>query len=181
VSRNNNDDMALITVPVPPQRLRWLASEMDASGIPYRIQQDRQTQAYSVETYQMAQPILQRVLATTEQWDVFDRKPENRSRIGDAMGFFISLVALGTIVNQSGMIADMAAGAGINGDVARGAAILAVGVTVTMVWSEVFMHHDKRRGIFRESMIALFVVAGMWFILSGMGMDLSGELARWMP
>jgi hypothetical protein len=175
------DDMALITVPVPPQRLRWLASELDASGIPYRIQQDRQTQAYSVQTHQVAQPILQQVLGTTERWDVFDRKPENRDKLGDAMGFFISLVALGTIVNQSGAIAEMAAGAGINGDVARGVAILAAGVTITLVWSELFMHHDRRRGMFRDSMIALFLVAGAWFILTGMGLDLAGELARWMP
>ena len=178
---NNNDEMALITVPVPPQRLRWLASEMDASGIPYRIQQDRKTQEYSVQTYQVAQPILQKVLAVTEGWDVFDRKPEHRSTSSDAMGFTLAFVTVGGIVIWSSQVADWASGAGIDGDLARGVAILVAGWTVTLVWSELFLHHDKRRHIFRTPMLTLFACAAMWFILTGCGWDMAGELGKWVP
>jgi hypothetical protein len=62
VSRNNNDDMALITVPVPPQRLGWLYSQLDASGIPY--QDDGRG---NVTTLEMAQPIVDQVLGYQAQ------------------------------------------------------------------------------------------------------------------
>ncbi len=179
MSRNNDDDMALITVPVPPQRLRWLASEMDASGVPYRIQQDQAGQ-YNIQTFQMAQPILQRVLGMTEKWDVFDRKPEHRNTGSDAMFAFVTFAALGTIIMQSSMVADWATGAGLNGDFARGVAIIVVGWTLTLVCSELFLHHDKRRHMFRGPLLTLFACAGMWFILTGCGMDMAGELNRWV-
>jgi hypothetical protein len=53
--RRNNDDM--ITVAVPPQRMRWLYSQLDASGIPY--QDDGRG---NVTTLEMAQPIIEQVL-----------------------------------------------------------------------------------------------------------------------
>lgn len=179
MTRKNNDDMALITVPVPPQRLGWLCSEMDQAGMPYRIQRDPQTQTYNVETYQMAQPILQRVLGMTEKWDVFDRKPEHRNTGSDAMFAFVTFAALGTIIIQSSMVADWANGVGLNGDFARGVAIIAVGWTLTLVCSELFLHHDKRRHMFRGPLLTLFACAGMWFILTGIGWDMAGELQRW--
>lgn len=179
--RNHNDDNELITVDIEPQQIRPLAYELQRARIPFQFYQDPRTQQYSVETHQAAQPILQMVLKTTERWDVFSRKPEHRNRLDDGLGFVLSFMALGTIIFLSGQVADWANEIGISGDIARGVVILLVGVAVTLVWSELFMHHDQRRGLFRTPMILLFGCAAAWFILTGMGWDMAGELARLMP
>lgn len=180
MKRQQQQDDLIVVRNVPPQRLPWLANELQAQRIPYQVDQVGRGQ-YDLTTTTAATPVLQRVLATTERWDVFNRKPENRNRLDDALGFALSFIALGVVVSQSGMIADVASEVGVNGDIARGVAILAVGVVVTMVWSELFMHHDRRRYMFRESMLALFAVAAAWFILTGLNVDLAGEVQRWMP
>ncbi len=179
MSRNNENE--LITVDIEPQQIRPLANELNRAHIPFQFYQDPRTQQYSVETHQAAAPILQHVLNMTEQWDVFDRKPEHRNTGSDAMFAFVTFAALGTIIMQSSMVADWANGVGLNGNFARGVAIIAVGWTLTLVCSELFLHHDKRRGMFRGPLLTLFACAGIWFILTGCGMDLAGEAGRWLP
>lgn len=168
MSRNQNDDMALITVPVPPQRLRWLASEMDASGIPYRIQQDPRSQAYNVQTYQMAQPILEQVLGAVAGWDLLARQPRSRSRGTDALGFGLTTSLMGFTVYAAVQIGAAAAAAGLPGDAASFTAVLVLGLVLTAVLN-IVTHSDPRRWLLVLGVWLGLAAAMLWFGSRAMG------------
>lgn len=58
-------DDTLITVQCPPQRLRWLAAELQRAGIPYDVQ--RAGDAYHVHTLEAAAPVVESVLGYEAQ------------------------------------------------------------------------------------------------------------------
>lgn len=168
MSRRNNDS-ELIRVDVEPQQIRPLAYELNRERIPFQVYQDARTQQYSVETHQAAEPILQQVLGAVRRADLFDRQPQHRNDVSDALGFLLSFMVLGVIIYQSARVAVWADAAGVNGDITRGIVILVVGIISTLFWSEVLMGNDKRRYLFKQGMFGLYLVAGAWFVLHGMG------------
>ncbi|MFN8465471.1 MAG: hypothetical protein U0X20_07970 [Caldilineaceae bacterium] len=174
---NPNDPIAIDGIQV--YQLQQIVPQLQQQQIAYEVQRARDGQ-YTLTTKGAAVPIIDKVLATTARWDLFDRKPENRNKLSDALGFFIALVVLGTIIVQSEGVNAWATEVGFNPDIVRGMAIWIVGIVVTLFWSEVFLQ-DRRRHMFSSSMISLFLMAGLWFFLTGCGWDMAGELHRWLP
>jgi hypothetical protein len=163
----------VITVRVPPQRLRWLAAELREAGIPFQV--ERVDDGYHVQTYEAAAPQLQRVLNPQRRGRGFvERLPVGWR----AVGFALSLAAVGAVYALSAGLAPAAAGAGLNPDLMRGAVILAAGVGLTLFVSETAMRGDGRRGLFIFGMVGLFVVVAGWFLAVGAGLPMEAALER---
>jgi hypothetical protein len=165
-------DNTTITVPVPPQRLRWLMSQLDAAGIPFDLDAGG-----NVTTLEAAQPIIDQVLGHQSRaqfggggFDLLSRQPQNRSFATDAIGFALALLAVWGVISQSARVAEWAAAAGLNPDTTRGVAISAAGLVVTLLISEIVIGRgDSRRWLFVLGMLGLFVAATWWFVAHGMG------------
>jgi hypothetical protein len=168
------DDSPVIEMSVPPNRVRWLCSQLDAAGLPYEMDA-----AGNLRTLDAAQPIIDQVLGYQSPrpgqfggggLDLLRRQPQNRSRATDAAGFVGSLLVVGTIVVQSSRVAAWAGDMGLNPDVTRGWVILVAGLAVTYFVSEIVIGRgDSRRWLFVLGMLGLFVAAAWWFLAHGMG------------
>lgn len=159
-------DNQTITVPVPPQRLRWLCSELDANGIPYRLDADPLGNS-NLTTLDAAQPIIDHVLGYQpanrglSKFDLAARQPGHRSRLTDSLGLIIALGLVGLVVAQSGHI---------TGDpTTRAMLIGVVGLGVTFLISELVLGNDPRRWLFVLGMMGLFGTAVFYFVMRAMG------------
>jgi hypothetical protein len=169
------NDNATITVPVPPWRLRWLMSQLDAAGIPFDLDA-----AGNLTTMEAGQPIIDQVLGYQSQrpqfgaerggFDLLSRRPGNRSTATDALGFVLALGVVYAVVTQSARMAAWAGGLGLNPDTTRAAAIIVAGLVVTLLISErVIGPRDRRRWLFVAGMMGLFVAAAWWFACKAWG------------
>lgn len=167
----NAPENTVITVACPPQRLRWLVSELSAAGVPFDVQ--KAGSEYHVQTLQSATPVVNGVLGSKPKRAVNPFPTDIR-----VIGFIVSLGLVVVTFMQSAGVEPVALEAGVNPLIARGVVVLVVGVVVTLAMSEGLLR-DSRRWLFILGMMGLFLAAALWFGLQGAGFDLSGELARW--
>jgi len=164
-----NSDNPLIEIPLSPWLAWQAARELQRAGIPYEQLPDG-----TIRTLEAGQPILDMIMAQHGQQragglaglDLLRRSQQNRRRAADAVGFALSLAAVGWILTQSGGWSDRL---GLGG-VGRGAVILIAGLVLTLFVSEIVIGaRDPRRRLFVVGMMGLFAVGAMWFIGRGMG------------
>jgi hypothetical protein len=152
-------DNPTITVPVPPPRLRWLESQLEAAGIPFDVDA-----AGNLTTLEVAQPIIDMVLGYQPKIPKgkYNRMPFDVR----VLGFFASLVVVIAIALESVAVMPLAVGLGIDPFIARGAAILLAGLVVTLLFSEGLLR-DSRRWLFVLGMMGLFLAAALFVWVMG--------------
>lgn len=162
-----NEGDTVIVVRVPPQRLRWLAAELRAAGVPFHVEQAGRE--YHVQTCARAAPQLHKVLDPKPGgWDPLRRQRGNRSRITDALGFLLTLGVMAGVVWLSGGMVGPALALGLNPDLLRAGAILLGGLLATggMV---AMAGNDPRRWLLALGMGAGLGAALVWYVGRGMG------------
>lgn len=154
-------DNATITVTVPPNRVRWLLSQLDADGIPYEFD------GATLTTMDAAQPIVDQVLGHQpashglSRFDLLSRQRQNRSRFMDSLGFALALLIVGVVIVQSGHIT--------TDPTARAVIVGGGGLAVTLLISEMLLGSDPRRWLFILGMSGLFGTAAFYFAMQAMG------------
>jgi hypothetical protein len=153
-------DNPTITVPVPPQRLWWMKSQLEAAGIPFDVDA-----AGNLTTLEVAQPIIDMVLGYQPK---IPRGNYNRMPMDvRVLGFFASLVVVVAVAVESVAVAPLAAGLGINPNIGRAVAIIVAGAIVTLLFSEGLLR-DGRRHLFILGMMGLFLAAALFVWVRGL-------------
>lgn len=159
-------DTQTITVTLPPWLAWQAAQELQRAGLPFQQAPDG-----TITTLEAGAAILdmvqQRSQAQRPQarrtggWDLLSRRPENRSRLTDALGFAVSLAVVYGVISQSAVIPNPNA---------RAIAILVGGILITLLISEIVIgKSDPRRWLFVFGMFCMFGAGAIYAILHGMG------------
>ena len=161
----------VITARVPGQRLGWLKRELDAAGLPYQV--ERVGDGYHVHTLEAATPTITKVVNHKPKRGKVNYMPKDVRIIG----FVASLILVFVVWAGSAKAEPLAAAAGFDPNIMRGAAILVVGIVVTLAMSELALR-DERRGLFIVAMCGLFLAVAAWYFGMGAGLPMGEAWAR---